>query len=163
MSITRVEVEDFLFHEAELLDDWRLEEWYQLFDKEAQYLIPSTNLKHDANNKEQLFLVADDYLRIKGRAERLMKKGAHVEFPHAKVRHLVNNVRIKDVEQHGEDTIIYVAANFAVYRSKREMDTYTGEYHYKLIHSKDGFRILEKKALLSMYNLRPHGKISVIL
>ena len=28
---TRAAIEDFLFHEAELLDSWRLAEWAELF------------------------------------------------------------------------------------------------------------------------------------
>ncbi len=33
-------VEDFLFREAELLDDWRLDDWAALFTEDARYIVP---------------------------------------------------------------------------------------------------------------------------
>ena len=40
MTITRQEIMDFLYHEAELLDEWKLEEWAALFSDDGKYLIP---------------------------------------------------------------------------------------------------------------------------
>ena len=37
----RAQVEDFLFHEAALLDAWRLEEWAALFAEAGVYLVPA--------------------------------------------------------------------------------------------------------------------------
>ena len=37
----RLDVEDFLFHEAELLDNWRLPEWTELYSNDARYEIAS--------------------------------------------------------------------------------------------------------------------------
>ena len=31
MNITRQEIEDFLYNEAELLDNWKMKEWAALF------------------------------------------------------------------------------------------------------------------------------------
>ena len=38
--VTRAEVEDFLYHEAALLDDWRLDEWLGLLTDDAAYYVP---------------------------------------------------------------------------------------------------------------------------
>ena len=40
----REEVEDFLYQEAELLDEWRLDEWAALFTEDARYVVPTTDL-----------------------------------------------------------------------------------------------------------------------
>jgi 3-phenylpropionate/cinnamic acid dioxygenase small subunit len=40
LSVTRIELEDFLYLEAALLDEWRLEEWLALFVPGARYLVP---------------------------------------------------------------------------------------------------------------------------
>ena len=40
----REEVEDFLYQEAELLDEWRLDEWAALFTEDARYIVPTTDL-----------------------------------------------------------------------------------------------------------------------
>ena len=33
--VTRAQVEDFLYHEAALLDEWKLDEWQALFSRPA--------------------------------------------------------------------------------------------------------------------------------
>ena len=44
-SVTRERIEEFLYAEADLLDNWRLSEWLALFDPEATgYFMPTTDL-----------------------------------------------------------------------------------------------------------------------
>ena len=38
--VTRAQVEDFLYHEAALLDDWRLDDWEKLLADDAAYYVP---------------------------------------------------------------------------------------------------------------------------
>ncbi|MDP6228622.1 MAG: aromatic-ring-hydroxylating dioxygenase subunit beta, partial [Dehalococcoidia bacterium] len=38
------EVEQFLYHEAALLDEWRLDEWLTFFTDDARYVVPTTDL-----------------------------------------------------------------------------------------------------------------------
>ena len=38
--VTRAEVEDFLYHEAALLDEWKLKEWEALLTDDAAYYVP---------------------------------------------------------------------------------------------------------------------------
>ena len=38
--VTRAEVEDFLYQEAALLDDWKLNEWEKLLTDDATYYVP---------------------------------------------------------------------------------------------------------------------------
>src|SRR6202011_4365383 len=40
---SRQEVEDFLYREAALLDEWRLEEWLEMLTDDAIYQVPSTD------------------------------------------------------------------------------------------------------------------------
>ena len=39
-TVTRAEVEDFLYHEADLLDNWRLDDWLALCTEDVGYYIP---------------------------------------------------------------------------------------------------------------------------
>jgi p-cumate 2,3-dioxygenase subunit beta len=39
---SRQEVEDLLYREAALLDEWRLEEWLEMLTDDAIYQVPST-------------------------------------------------------------------------------------------------------------------------
>jgi len=159
-TITRAEVEDFLFLEADLLDEWRLPEWLELFTEDATYSVPATDLPANASPDTSLFYVADDRFRLSERVKRLMKRTAHVEFPHSRTRHFVSNVRIRE---RGE-TDLAVSAAFLVYRTKDGVtDTFFGSHRYRLVPSNGSFRIREKRCLLDTDGLRPQGRVSIVL
>ena len=40
----REQVENFLFKEAALLDEWRLDDWVDLFTEDGRYVVPTTDL-----------------------------------------------------------------------------------------------------------------------
>src|SRR5262249_53923539 len=106
-AITRAEVEDFLYHEAALLDGWQLDDWLALMTDDAVYRVPS-NDQPDADPKDTLFIIADDVHRIRARVARLKKKDAHAEDPRSRTRRLITNVRI--LERNG--AALKVEANF---------------------------------------------------
>jgi len=156
---TRQEIEDFLYTEAALLDEWRLQEWLALLTEDATYYVPSTDAP-DGDHKTTLFLVADDAVRIRSRVKQLLGKAAHAETPHSRTRRLITNVRIGGMD--GEH--ISVTANFVVYRLRLEqVDTYVGRYEYKLVWRDGQLKIRERKAILDLEALRPQGKVSIIL
>ena len=157
--LTRAEVEDFLYHEAALLDDWKTMEWAELFTDDGEYLVPPTDLP-DADKNEALFIINDDHHRLVQRAKRLPRRTAHVEFTHSKVRHMIHNVRI--LEQ--DDTGLTVASNQVVYRAKRQnLDTFVCHTVHRLVRTPDGLRIKNKRVMLDIDGLRPHGMVSAIL
>ena len=43
---TRTNIEDYLFHEAALLDEWRLPEWFDLFAEDCHYFVPNMGEIH---------------------------------------------------------------------------------------------------------------------
>ena len=159
-AVTRSDVEDLLFKEAELLDDGQLEQWLGLFTEDATYYVPSTDLPRDASPDKSLFYIADDRARLNERVIRLMKKTAHSEFPRSRTRHLVSNVQIKKIEG---DEVVAVAA-FVTYRSKNgNTDAYIGSTRYVLRVVNGELRIREKRCTLDLEALRPHGRVSILL
>jgi p-cumate 2,3-dioxygenase subunit beta len=159
-AISHRELEDFLYQEADLLDEWRLDEWVQLFTDECSYLVPSTDVSPDASPAENLFYVADNRHRLEQRVIRLMKKTAHAEYPRSRTRHLISNIRVR-----GEDGGHTMATcNFATYRARRGVtDTYIGHHRYRLVREGALVKIQEKRSILSQEGLRPHGRISMIV
>jgi p-cumate 2,3-dioxygenase beta subunit len=158
-DITRSVIEDFLYAEAALLDEWRLHEWLELLTEDATYEVPSTDTP-DGDAKTTLFIIADSAERIRSRVHQLMGKFAWAENPPSRTRRLVSNVRIRDIDG---DTI-RVTANFAVYRMRLELvDTYIGRYEYTLVLRDGGLKIRQRRAILDLEALRPHGKVSIIL
>lgn len=159
-AFNRPELEDFLYTEAALLDEWKLEQWLALFTDDAHYLVPSTDLPRDAPPEGNLFYIADDRFRIGERVKRLLKKTAFAEFPRSKTRHLVSNVRI--LSQAGDECRAHCA--FVTYRSKGgTTDTYIGSSDYTLLRTPDGLRIRSKRCTLDLDALRPQGRISILL
>ena len=159
-SVTREQVEDFMFLEAELLDEWRLKEWLDLFAQDAIYYVPATDVRPDASPDTDLFYVADDRFRLEQRVERLLKRTAHAEYPRSKTRHLVSNVRIRERKN---DELI-VGAAVLTYRTKAGLtETYIGSYRNRLVLTPEGLRIREKRCVLDMDGLKPNGRISIIL
>lgn len=157
--VTRQHIEDFLYEEAALLDEWRLEEWLELLSEDAAYYVPSTD-RPEGDHKSTLFLVADDITRIRSRVKQLLGRFAHAEHPHSRTRRLISNVRIRSIEG---DTI-RVTANFAVYRVRLEqLDLYVGRYEYALVYQEGKLKIRERRAILDLDSLRPQGKVSIIL
>ncbi|MGH7932139.1 MAG: aromatic-ring-hydroxylating dioxygenase subunit beta [Candidatus Binataceae bacterium] len=157
--VTRQEIEDFLYAEAALLDEWRLEEWLALLTEDAVYQIPSTD-NPAGDPGSTLFIIADDMLRIRSRVKQLLGRFAWAENPHSRTRRLISNVRVLGNDREN----IRVTANFAVYRMRYEqVDTYIGHYEYKLVRHDSGLKIRERKAILDLEALRPHGKVSFIL
>lgn len=157
--MTRDDVEALLYREAELLDAWKLRDWAAMFTEDGEYLVPSTDLP-DGKPGETLFLVYDDRHRLEQRAERLMKKTAHAEYPHSRTRHMISNVQIKG--QNGD--VVVVHCNFVVYRSRNDrLDVYPGHSLYELRTVDREARIRLKRAMLDTETLRAQHKISIIL
>lgn len=157
----RLDVEAFLFHEAELLDSWRLPEWTELYADDARYEIASLSAPDPlaADPAKSIFIVADDKERLNLRATRLMKKTAHCEFPHSKTRHMIGNVRVR--EEGGE---LRTKANFVTYRTKSgRTSRYMGEAHYVLQPVGDGFRIRHKRCILDLETLNDQGRLTILL
>jgi p-cumate 2,3-dioxygenase beta subunit len=157
----RFDVEDLLFHEAELLDSWKLPEWTGLYSDDAHYEIASLSSKDPlgAEPATSIFIVADDKERMNLRASRLMKKSAHCEFPHSKTRHLISNIRVTE-----DGMNLRTKANFVTYRTKGgRTSQYMGEAHYLLEPSGDGYKIKHKRCVLDLDNLHDQGRLTIML
>jgi p-cumate 2,3-dioxygenase beta subunit len=157
--VLRQEIEDFLFAEAALLDDWRLDEWLTLLTDDVTYIVPTTDAR-DADPSTTLSIISDDAKRLRARAEQLLGKHAWAENPPSRTRRLITNVRIRRADA----TTIEATANFAVYRFRGDVaETFVGRYEYTLVRRPDGLKIQIRKAILDLEALRPHGKLSIIL
>lgn len=159
-NITRFEVEEIFYQEAELLDDWRLDDWLEMLTEDATYYVPPNDLP-DADARHALFLVADDMVRLKERIIRLKDPNCHAEYPHSRTRRMISNVRIDSFE----GDIALARANFIVYRYRRHEPPriFTGCYRYKLKRVDNELKIYERRAILDAEELGGMGAVSFIL
>ncbi len=159
-KVTRADVEDFLFHEAALLDEWKLNEWQELLTDDATYLIPP-NDDLDGDYRKSLFIIADDRERIRQRIIRVLDPNCHAEHPKSRTQRIVGNVRLLG-EENG---VILVAANFICYRYRRyeRVGQYVGNYRYKLVRNGESFLIREKRIVIQANELGQLGSVSIML
>ena len=155
----RGDIEEFLYYEAELLDQWRLDEWLDLFADDAHYIVPATDLREGDPGRD-LVLIHDDRFLLEQRIASLKTRTAHAEYPHSRTRRLITNVRVVELS----DDRLFVSANWAIYRMRYEnVDCYVGHYAHVLERIDGSWRFSERKAVIDLEALRPHGKVSIIL
>jgi p-cumate 2,3-dioxygenase beta subunit len=157
--LLREEIEDFLYQEAALLDEWRLDEWLQLFTDDAAYVIPATDIP-DGDPRTDLMILDDDLPRLRGRVERLLSRRAPRESPWSRTRRFISNVRIRKIE--GDEC--HVTASFLVYRIRMgQSGPYVGRYEYTLRRVGDTWKIRHRRAVLDQEALTDHGVVSIIV
>lgn len=158
-QVTRAEVEDFLYQEAALLDEWRLDEWQALFEEGGEYLVPVADERDGDPSKVQHF-IADDWALIGRRVRRLKSRLAHAENPRSRTHRMIANVRITAAT----DDVLDVQASFIVHRIRDgNVDPYVGTYRHRLVATTAGLRFRLRRAVLDFERLSPASRISFIL
>lgn len=158
-SGTHHAVEQFLYREARLLDEWRLDEWFALISPDITYRVPSPGSDH-LDPRFTLQVINDNYSRLGGRVTRLKSKHAHAESPHSRTRRLLTNV-YTTTDSAGN---IVVQSNFHVMRTRSgQLDHFLGTYRHTLIPSESGFAITERVATLDHGIVEAGGTVSIIL
>ena len=153
-SELRRQVEDFLYLEAELLDERKLREWFVLLSEDIRYWMPirHNTLERPGAVSEELskpgesYYFDDDIKSLKIRVERAYSKIAWAEVPPSRTRHLITNVRIK--KDDGKE--LEVHSNFMVYRTRMETDKdlFVGTRHDVLRRLNGGFKIARRTIIL---------------
>jgi p-cumate 2,3-dioxygenase beta subunit len=159
-TVTRAEVEDFLFREAELIDNWKLKEWEELLTDDACYYVPP-NDDPEGSHRNTLFTIADDRERIRQRVIRVMDPNCHAEAPKSHLSRIVGNIRIVSVE----GDLVTVTGNFILHRYRRyeRMGEYVGNLRYILKRAAGSFLIKERRMILKSHELGSLGSVSFIL
>ena len=86
--------EQFLFHEARLLDTQQLEAWLDLFTDDATYWIPLERNQKDPI--ETSSIIHDDKTLLELRVKQARHPRAHARLPLARTVHQVGNVLVSE-------------------------------------------------------------------
>ena len=159
-DVTIEEAQRLIYLEGELLDDWRLDDWLDLYTPDMTYLVPSPGLPMDSSPDTALFLINDDRFRMESRVTRLKKKTAHSEYPHSTTVHMFSNLRIAGQDQDGT----HVHGVFQVSRYRDGItDIFMGRMRYRLVRHGDAVLIRYKRCDLGVDQLVPQGRLTIIL
>ena len=85
--------EQFLYHEARLLDTQRYEEWLALFTDDATYWVPLEQGQKDP--LETSSIIHDDRTLLELRVRQARHPRAHARLPLARTVHHVGNVMVE--------------------------------------------------------------------
>ncbi len=139
------ELEQFLFHEARLIDEKRWDEWNALFTEDGTYWMPASPDQPDPVN--HVSLIYEDRLLRAVRLRRYQHPNAFSLQPHPRSVHLVSNVMLDSFDAvKGECT---VNSRFIMLEYRRDQqNVYGGAYTHFLVVQDGEFRIKQKKVEL---------------
>ena len=159
------EVEQFLYHEARLLDERRFREWLALLTDDIHYwmgartnrypkvskaiaiLDPERYSEEDLTQEDELAILDETKETLSRRIARLETGMAWAEDPPSRTRHLLSNI---EVEPGGTASELKVYANFLVYRSRAEteQDVYVGARRDVLRNVDGAWKIARRRIIL---------------
>jgi 3-phenylpropionate/cinnamic acid dioxygenase small subunit len=106
--------EQFLLHEARLLDDGKFDEWLAMFTPDAWYWVPSE--PNQADPVETVSLIYDDRRLLETRVRRLASPRMYSQEPRSRTSRMIGNVTIEEV---GKDSCT-VRSKFVMIEYRRE-------------------------------------------
>lgn len=133
-------IADFLFMEAELLDQRRWFDWLDLFAEGGMYWVPLRADQPDPVNHVSLFY--EDAMLREVRARRLEEQRAWSQQPLVHSARAVSNIRVRSDD---EDEVI-VRSTFMMVESRLpHQRILAGFYTHRLVARGEGFAIREKR------------------
>lgn len=130
----RQEIEDFLYYEADLLDQRRFREWLDLLAEDMVYFMPiRRNVKfgqhaerENTRQGEGISWFDEDKWTLGKRVEQILTGVHYAEEPLSRVTHMVSNVRLLDAQPSPEDAQeVSVGSRFLVHQNRVEYETHT--------------------------------------
>lgn len=160
-TFSAADAERFLYHEAELLDELRYDEWVGLLADDIRYLLPSTDVPL-GDPTTDLFVICDDRTRLLGRVQRLQSRHAHADYPHPRTRRFITNVQVDPAD--GAD-LYEIRANFQVVSLRvGRIGTFIGQYRHLVRIAECGPRFVVRRANLDLESLdHAGGKVNIIV
>jgi 3-phenylpropionate/cinnamic acid dioxygenase small subunit len=112
--------EQFLLHEARLLDEGKFDDWLALFAPDAWYWVPSEPGQPDP--VETISLIYDDRRLLETRVRRLASPRMYSQEPRSRTSRIVTNVTIDEA---GKDACT-VRSKFMMIEYRREQQRLFG-------------------------------------
>ena len=131
-------VQQFLFHEALLLDERRLREWLALYTEDAEYWVPYAWQQESPKDHVSLFYETKSLLGM--RVDRLERELSPLDSPAARVNHYLTNMVVEE----GPEPAAQAHLLFVEYR-RGEQRWFAGRVRWKLRRQGDGFLIAAKR------------------
>jgi 3-phenylpropionate/cinnamic acid dioxygenase small subunit len=156
--LLKEEISEFLYQEAEMLDERNFAEWLDLLDDDIRYWMPMRrNVKSNEMDREftragQDINWFDEGKETLERRVNQILTGVHwAEEPLSRIRHLITNVQLLNATPSSSDpTEVSVRCRFLVYRNRvqTETDFLIGKREDTLKKVNGSWKIAERKITL---------------
>jgi benzoate/toluate 1,2-dioxygenase beta subunit len=140
--IGREAAEEFLIHEARLLDERRFREWMALFTEDGTYWVPAAPDQKSPYDQASLFFDDRDLMRT--RIDRLEHPLIHVQTPPSRTVHLVSNVAVEPSGANTAEAVVTSSVMMVEYRLDRQR-IFAGRQHHRLRYQDSTWRIAHKR------------------
>ena len=134
--------EQFLFHEARLLDTQQLEAWLELFTDDATYWVPLERGQRDPI--ETSSIIHDDRTLLELRVKQARHPRAHARLPLARTVHQVGNVI---AENSGDEIKVTSTLQVVEFRNEKQR-LYGALVEHRLRPANGSFKIAHKRVEL---------------
>jgi ethylbenzene dioxygenase subunit beta len=132
--------EQFLTHEARLLDEAKFDDWLALFTPDAWYWVPSE--PGQANPHDTVSLIYDDRRLLETRVRRLASPRMYSQEPRSRTSRMVAQVSIEDAEGRAAT----VRSKFLMIEYRREQQRlFAGTAWHRLVLLDGTIRIAWKR------------------
>ena len=130
-------VEQFLYHQADLLDSKRWQDYIDLFTADGVYWMPADPAHKHWDGMPAIF--AEDHNLMTVRMGRVLHPDAWSQRPAWGTNHIVSNVCILKTSSAGD---VHVRSRFHMMELRRDdVRHFAGSYFHKLVKTKKGYRI----------------------
>jgi 3-phenylpropionate/cinnamic acid dioxygenase small subunit len=156
--LLKEEVKEFLYAEAEMLDERNFEEWLDLLTDDIRYWMPmrrnvkSNEMEREFTREGQDINWFDEGKETLDRRVRQIRTGVHwAEEPLSRIRHFITNVQLLNATPSASDpTEVSVRCRFLVYRNRvqTETDFLIGKREDTLRKVNGNWKIAERKITL---------------
>jgi benzoate/toluate 1,2-dioxygenase beta subunit len=141
-GVDRARLEEFLIHEARLLDERRFRDWMGLFAEDGTYWVPA--VPDQASPLDQASLFYDDRDLMQTRVDRLEHPRIHVQTPPSRTAHLVGNAVVEQADEAKGEYVVGSTVIMVEYRDEAQR-VFAGRQHHRLRRDGAGFRIVRKR------------------
>lgn len=134
----QLEIERFLYDQAEILDEKRWADWLALFAVDGHYWMPAHETDTTGDGVPSIFYEDVDLMRV--RAKRVNHPRAWSQKPPHRTTHVVSNVIVESIDQATGDVVVRSKFHMEEFR-RDDLRHFAGKYRHHLIRTRDGYRI----------------------
>lgn len=155
----RAEVEEFLYDEAELLDEQRFDEWLDLLADDIVYFVPmrrnvdlGARLERESTSEgTDMSWFEDDKWTLSKRVEQIATGVHWAEEPRSRTTHVVTNIQVVEaIPSAAEAVEVGVRSRFIVYQNRLEYEEhfFVGKRTDRLRRVSGGWQLCRREVTL---------------